>query len=386
MYKFLTRYRSSQSGLFIATLVVGCLSCSLTTAQTRVFTDQFGNPIVSVDYTTLDELGPPPNLPELYRRTTPAASRLFRDRRIPTQAPDNSRLAKPPLHMPRSKLNLPNTLKPSKSASSAKKQGMTGRPIMPTEFEPTKAVTPPVPASITLEKRPTQSEGPIDRVRSKVVKPRAVPKSKLNLPPKIASKVPAALSVKTLKQPKPGPITKLASKPKMLMSAASPPAPPKPAIVTPKPAAAPQPVKTPPAPTIAPKVAAPKIVTRVARAPAPATSPVVGTVAVSPDGNLLSIPFAEAKTDLPPKALPTLDKLAIRMNTNENIRIQLMGFANGKNSSGSRARRSSLFRALSIRNYLMKQGVRTTRMDVRALGQNSIKGVPPDRVDIVVQP
>jgi len=107
---------------------------------------------------------------------------------------------------------------------------------------------------------------------------------------------------------------------------------------------------------------------------------------VSPDGNLLSIPFAEAKTDLPPKALPTLDKLAIRMNTHENIRIQLMGFANGKNGSGSRARRSSLFRALSIRNYLMKQGVRTTRMDVRALGQNSIKGVPPDRVDIVVQP
>tara|TARA_B100000686_G_scaffold340928_1_gene417462 strand:- start:6 stop:311 length:306 start_codon:yes stop_codon:yes gene_type:complete len=101
---------------------------------------------------------------------------------------------------------------------------------------------------------------------------------------------------------------------------------------------------------------------------------------------LLSIPFAVAKTDLPPSALPVLDELANRMNTNDGIRIQLMGFANGKNGSGSRARRSSLFRALSVRNYLMKQGVRTTRMDVRALGQNSIEGVPPDRVDIVVQP
>ena len=91
------------------------------------------------------------------------------------------------------------------------------------------------------------------------------------------------------------------------------------------------------------------------------------------------------KTDLPPNALPSLDKLADRMKTDEDIRIQLMGFANGSGSA-SQARRSSLFRALSVRNYLMKQGVRTTRMDVRALGQTSVKGASPDRVDIVVQP
>ncbi|MEC7397433.1 MAG: OmpA family protein [Pseudomonadota bacterium] len=98
------------------------------------------------------------------------------------------------------------------------------------------------------------------------------------------------------------------------------------------------------------------------------------------------MPFAVTKTDLPPNALPSLDKLADRMKTNEDIRIQLMGFANGNSGSASQARRSSLFRALSVRNYLMKQGVRTTRMDVRALGQTSVKGVSPDRVDIVVQP
>lgn len=73
------------------------------------------------------------------------------------------------------------------------------------------------------------------------------------------------------------------------------------------------------------------------------------------------------------------------MKNDEEIRIQLMGFAAGGAGSASQARRSSLFRALAIRTHLMKEGVRSTRMDVRALGQTSVQGVPPDRVDIVVQ-
>lgn len=111
----------------------------------------------------------------------------------------------------------------------------------------------------------------------------------------------------------------------------------------------------------------------------------VGNITISPDGNLYSIPFGPGSDELLGSATPALSKLAQRMNSDENIRIQLMGFAAAGGSSASQARRRSLFRALAIRTYLMKEGVRSTRMDVRALGQTSVQGVPPDRVDIVVQ-
>jgi outer membrane protein OmpA-like peptidoglycan-associated protein len=42
----------------------------------------------------------------------------------------------------------------------------------------------------------------------------------------------------------------------------------------------------------------------------------------------------------------------------------------------------SLSRALAVRSYLIKAGVRSTRMDVRALG-NNVQGSPADRVDII---
>lgn len=110
-----------------------------------------------------------------------------------------------------------------------------------------------------------------------------------------------------------------------------------------------------------------------------------GNIAISPDGNLYSIPFAAGSNELPQNANAALTDLAKRMKDDEDIRIQLMGFAAAGGGSASQARRSSLFRALSIRTFLMKEGVRTTRMDVRALGQTSVEGVPPDRVDIILQ-
>ena len=72
------------------------------------------------------------------------------------------------------------------------------------------------------------------------------------------------------------------------------------------------------------------------------------------------------------------------MKKEENLRIQLKGYAAGNGKSPSQARRMSLFRALTVRTHLMKHGVRSTRMDVRALG-NKVDGGPPERVDVVVQ-
>ena len=43
----------------------------------------------------------------------------------------------------------------------------------------------------------------------------------------------------------------------------------------------------------------------------------------------------------------------------------------------------SLSRALAVRSYLIEQGIRSTRIDVRALGLAGDSG-PLDRVDVVL--
>lgn len=72
------------------------------------------------------------------------------------------------------------------------------------------------------------------------------------------------------------------------------------------------------------------------------------------------------------------------MTNNDDIRVQLHGYANGSSESPSQARRLSLFRALSVRTYLLKKGIRSTRIDVRALGKKE-DGNAPNRVDVIIQ-
>ena len=166
MYRRLTRYGSSQSNLFLTASFAGFLVCSFAAAQTTVFTDQYGNPTVSVDYTVLDRLGPPPSLPDLYRQTAPAPSRTVIGSRLPAPARGSGYSAKPPRQMPRSTLNLPNTVTSAAPPNSLQSRGVTSRPIVPPALAPTRAVSPPAPASITREKRLTKVEIPIRRARN----------------------------------------------------------------------------------------------------------------------------------------------------------------------------------------------------------------------------
>jgi len=59
-----------------------------------------------------------------------------------------------------------------------------------------------------------------------------------------------------------------------------------------------------------------------------------------------------------------------------------MAYAGG-GGDASKARRLSLSRALAVRTYLIEQGIGSTRIDVRALG-NAAEGGPPDRVDLLM--
>lgn len=96
------------------------------------------------------------------------------------------------------------------------------------------------------------------------------------------------------------------------------------------------------------------------------------------------IAFAQGSADLSAAARRTLDELALRMQGEASLRAQLLAYAADAGDGGSQARRLSLSRALAVRAYLIDRGVRSTRLDVRALGSNVPDG-PPDRVDIVPQ-
>ena len=88
--------------------------------------------------------------------------------------------------------------------------------------------------------------------------------------------------------------------------------------------------------------------------------------------------------DIPPSAISPLDQLVKLMKGNPGIRIRLNGYASAKIDSPSQARRKSLFRALAIRKYLMSKGIRSTRIDIHALGNKS-EDENPNRVDVVIR-
>ncbi|NQV46501.1 MAG: OmpA family protein [Rhodospirillaceae bacterium] len=100
-------------------------------------------------------------------------------------------------------------------------------------------------------------------------------------------------------------------------------------------------------------------------------------------GNVLRITFAADATKLPAANKDELTALAKKMSGENNLRLQLMAYAGGEGVSASMARRMSLSRALSIRSFLIENGVRSTRIDVRALG-NKTSEEPLNRVDLNV--
>jgi outer membrane protein OmpA-like peptidoglycan-associated protein len=92
--------------------------------------------------------------------------------------------------------------------------------------------------------------------------------------------------------------------------------------------------------------------------------------------------FATGAVDLPDGDKPKLDTVVEWLDTNQQARIEVVAYAAGSAEQANDARRTSLTRALAVRKYLADHGVATTRMEVRALGNHSAEGDPPDRVDI----
>jgi outer membrane protein OmpA-like peptidoglycan-associated protein len=93
------------------------------------------------------------------------------------------------------------------------------------------------------------------------------------------------------------------------------------------------------------------------------------------------IVFPPEASKVPPDAKVLISTIIDKLNADENVRLQLMAYAGGENLPPSRARRLSLSRALALRAFFVDSGIRSTRIDVRALGNKTDKK-PLNRVDI----
>jgi len=92
--------------------------------------------------------------------------------------------------------------------------------------------------------------------------------------------------------------------------------------------------------------------------------------------------FSDGSIELSGDARRKLSAVATALQENTTLRIQILAYANSNADGTSRARRLSLSRALAVRAYLIEREVRSTRMNVRALGDKTGDG-PADRVDIL---
>jgi outer membrane protein OmpA-like peptidoglycan-associated protein len=315
-------------------------------------------PEVEVDLSVLDSLGPAPTLPDLLRGQ-PRASRSA------TASAGTSAAQQTAVHAPRHK-------KKSKATAHA---GTKATRTVASAAERAAAPVKPVAANNATAARHSVTAAPIPEGVAPATPPSppmpelpapAAPPPVPTIPP-----APAAATPPTAASP-----ATTAAQPSNTAPVGAPPS-----------AAAPTPAPPSTSPTSGEKVAA-VAPPPAAAAPAPAAPPVTAAAAPSVvtaiGDKTVRVQFPAGATDLPEGAKRDLDGLAQKLASNEQARLQLVAYAAGGADEANQARRLSLSRALAVRTYLIAQGVPNSRMDVRALGNRSDGGAPPDRVDIVM--
>jgi outer membrane protein OmpA-like peptidoglycan-associated protein len=291
------------------------------------------NSSIRLDLSVLEQLGPAPTVPSLLnpervsaRIVDPLPSSLART--APASRPGKAVAARPAA---------PKAAKPSRTASAAspaKGKGAKTTPVSVKTEEP--------PAPVRAVQTPVIAEPSV-----------AAPPVPAISPPTAIVRPPSVETPKIVEAPPP-PAPALPEKPAEVAPPAAPP--------LPAPGARPGPAQ-----------AAPK---QTASLP-DAGQPVEG-------GDLvMQIVFGEGATKVPDGSLANLKGLADRMNKNEALRLQLLAYAESNEANASKARRLSLSRALDVRSRLIDMGVRSTRIDVRALGNKAPSG-PGERVDVVL--
>ncbi len=306
------------------------------------------DPNVTIDMSVLEELGPP---------LTVAGQHLS------TGAVVRPPLSFPPVTAPVSRLTGPLALQRFRLDQPPPRRQVSAPP-RPTAVQPppvavrTPAPVAPAPAQVQVRAAAPARQEP----------PTPVPPAPKPPPaPTVAAPVPA-----------PAP----AAAPKEKVDVAPPP--PSPPATT---------AAAPPAP-VPPKEPEPREPRRAAASTPPLTpsptgaapTPAVQTASTADVSGLepsFRVLFDAKSAKISDAARAPLEELSNKMKESEDLRVQLLAYAGGTSETASQARRLSLSRALAVRSFLINQGVRSTRMDVRALGNKAESG-PADRVDAVL--
>lgn len=350
---------------------------------------QAGGPSVTVNDAVLDSLGagaPAPALPYA-APSGPAAPAFGPPVVAPGMAgtayrlPDTGQLVVsrpgnllyPPMDSPTSRLAVP-PVGAAAVAPAAPARAPAPPQVAAGQAKPaSRLLVAPAPPIEPVAEKPAPPAAP---------KPKAEPEPELATPaPKPPEAVPAA--------PEPPASTPTGSVAATATAPAEPQVPPPPPALTEELQGKSMPAPEPEAqPMAAPKAAPPPPPTGVATAPAQATETQATdaqTAALPPAGTRpedVRLLFDAGSAELSGTATAQLEELAAALTKDVSARVQLMAYAQSTDGSASRARRLSLSRALAVRAYLIDQGVRSTRMDVRALGDKAQEG-PKDRVDIL---
>lgn len=340
---------------------LGLVATSETSAQVATYYDNN----VMVDLSVLDDGGRGAAPKGRSQMVTPGAklpplsmpkSQFFG---LPASAPTQSATATPGLNLPQAKPQSRIVLK--KPSLSAPKTAMAPAPALKKPSAP--KISAPAPKMTVADKAPKSMVK--KAVTPKPALPAAVVAEKKAVPP-----APAPAPVKTV-EVKQAPDTKPVATidlPKPIVKKEATP----PAVVADAP---------PPPP---PSVVEPKKVASALKQQAPQTKP-TSTAALPPASEgAVRITFDEGQSEMPSAAQANLESLIKELSARPNDRVQLLGYAGGEDMSANKARRLSLSRALAVRSYLTKTGgIRSTRIDVRALG-NKTTEEPFDRVDVQI--
>jgi outer membrane protein OmpA-like peptidoglycan-associated protein len=101
------------------------------------------------------------------------------------------------------------------------------------------------------------------------------------------------------------------------------------------------------------------------------------------DPTISTVLFTRGSENIDDSVIMTLDKIAGVLQTNPDVRISLLAYADNTGSTPRDARRLSLKRALAVRGYLTSKGISESRVDIHAEGANAAAGYA-DRVDVKV--
>ncbi|AVM74448.1 OmpA family protein [Magnetospirillum gryphiswaldense] len=347
-------------------------------ASAQVIIGGAGESDVVVNWSVLDELGQQPSLADMIKGELPG-------RKPQAAAPRAARQAGPPQGAVYKPFK-PNAATPTRAVDTAK-------PVLK-PVQAAAAPAAPVPAPVVAADGERRSVPIVEASKPAAKPPAATGKPAVPAKPQIADVAPAPVALAPVAPAKVPPVSppEVKAEPPKPVEIAKPVEVPKP-LEQPKPVEIVKPVELPkPAPVVAaaPQPLLSPVPPAVSMPPQPVVPPQVAALpsseppAMSGGSDTISLAFDAEDAKVSDRARNDLVTLVKRMQKDEDLNLQLLAYASGDEASASKARRLSLSRALEVRKYLMDKGIRSTRIEVRALGNKLDGRGSPDRVDAVL--